>query len=206
MKYEIKYSKKPLDYRVAIDYLDKRMQHVDIGSKKELIWFLEHNAIFTGGTSYVAKDVKDKSVEIIKTKRGGKITWHGPGQLICYLVINLRKRKKDLRKFIMCLENAIIDTLKFYNIKSYSDRKNIGIWIKKKNKKFKIAAIGLRVRKWIVYHGFSININNLLTEYDKINPCGLNAKNIINLRSIKNIDYKDIKKQLEKNLIKNFKY
>ena len=106
----------------------------------------------------------------------------------------------------MCLENAIIDTLKFYNIKSYSDRKNIGIWIKKKNKKFKIAAIGLRVRKWIVYHGFSININNLLTEYDKINPCGLSAKNIINLRSIKNIDYKDIKKQLEKNLIKNFKY
>ena len=206
MKYEIKYSKKPLDYRVAIDYLDKRMQHVDIGSKKELIWFLEHNAIFTGGTSYVAKDVKDKSVEIIKTKRGGKITWHGPGQLICYLVINLRKRKKDLRKFIMCLENAIIDTLKFYNIKSYSDRKNIGIWIKKKNKKFKIAAIGLRVRKWIVYHGFSININNLLTEYDKINPCGLSAKNIINLRSIKNIDYKDIKKQLKKNLIKNFKY
>ena len=206
MKYEIKYSKKPLDYRVAIDYLDKRMQHVDIGSKKELIWFLEHNAIFTGGTSYVAKDVKDKSVEIIKTKRGGKITWHGPGQLICYLVINLRKRKKDLRRFIMCLENAIIDTLKFYNIKSYSDRKNIGIWIKKKNKKFKIAAIGLRVRKWIVYHGFSININNLLTEYDKINPCGLNAKNIINLRSIKNIDYKDIKKQLKKNLIKNFKY
>ena len=206
MKYEIKYSKKPLDYRVAIDYLDRRMQQVDIGSKKELIWFLEHNAIFTGGTSYAAKDVKDKSVEIIKTKRGGKITWHGPGQLICYLVINLRKRKKDLRKFIMCLENAIIDTLKFYNIKSYSDRKNIGIWIKKKNKKFKIAAIGLRVRKWIVYHGFSININNLLTEYDKINPCGLNAKNIINLRSIKNIDYKDIKKQLEKNLIKNFKY
>ena len=206
MKYEIKYSKKPLDYRVAIDYLDKRMQHVDIGSKKELIWFLEHNAIFTGGTSYAAKDVKDKSVEIIKTKRGGKITWHGPGQLICYLVINLRKRKKDLRKFIMCLENAIIDTLKFYNIKSYSDRKNIGIWIKKKNKKFKIAAIGLRVRKWIVYHGFSININNLLTEYDKINPCGLSAKNIINLRSIKNIDYKDIKKQLKKNLIKNFKY
>ena len=206
MKYEIKYSKKPLDYRVAIDYLDRRMQQVDIGSKKELIWFLEHNAIFTGGTSYVAKDVKDKSVEIIKTKRGGKITWHGPGQLICYLVINLRKRKKDLRRFIMCLENAIIDTLKFYNIKSYSDRKNIGIWIKKKNKKFKIAAIGLRVRKWIVYHGFSININNLLTEYDKINPCGLSAKNIINLRSIKNIDYKDIKKQLEKNLIKNFKY
>tara|TARA_B100000945_G_C20408622_1_gene611401 strand:+ start:1093 stop:1713 length:621 start_codon:yes stop_codon:yes gene_type:complete len=206
MKYEIKYSKKPLDYRVAIDYLDKRMQHVDIGSKKELIWFLEHNAIFTGGTSYAAKDVKDKSVEIIKTKRGGKITWHGPGQLICYLVINLRKRKKDLRRFIMCLENAIIDTLKFYNIKSYSDRKNIGIWIKKKNKKFKIAAIGLRVRKWIVYHGFSININNLLTEYDKINPCGLSAKNIINLRSIKNIDYKDIKKQLKKNLIKNFKY
>ena len=206
MKYEIKYSKKPLDYRVAIDYLDRRMQQVDIGSKKELIWFLEHNAIFTGGTSYVAKDVKDKSVEIIKTKRGGKITWHGPGQLICYLVINLRKRKKDLRKFIMCLENAIIDTLKFYNIKSYSDRKNIGIWIKKKNKKFKIAAIGLRVRKWIVYHGFSININNLLTEYDKINPCGLSAKNIINLRSIKNIDYKDIKKQLKKNLIKNFKY
>ena len=206
MKYEIKYSKKPLDYRVAIDYLDKRMQHVDIGSKKELIWFLEHNAIFTGGTSYAAKDVKDKSVEIIKTKRGGKITWHGPGQLICYLVINLRKRKKDLRRFIMCLENAIIDTLKFYNIKSYSDRKNIGIWIKKKNKKFKIAAIGLRVRKWIVYHGFSININNLLTEYDKINPCGLSAKNIINLRSIKNIDYKDIKKQLKKNLIKKFKY
>ncbi|OUX36832.1 MAG: lipoyl(octanoyl) transferase [Candidatus Pelagibacter sp. TMED273] len=206
MKYEIKYSRKPLDYRVAIDYLDRRMQHVDIGSKKELIWFLEHNAIFTGGTSYTLKDVKDKSVEIIKTKRGGKITWHGPGQLICYLVINLRKRKKDLRKFIMCLENAIIDTLKIYNIKSYSDRKNIGIWIKKKNKKFKIAAIGLRVRKWIVYHGFSININNLLTEYDKINPCGLNAKNIINLRSIKNIDYKDIKKQLEKNLIKNFKY
>ena len=161
MNIEIKKSKKPINYDFAIKKLEKRVNKIiNKSAKKELIWFLEHPSIYTGGSSFKKSEILDSSINIIKTSRGGKITWHGPGQLICYFVIDLNKRKKDIRKFINIIEKSIIKTLHDYKILSFSDRENIGIWYKKKNKIFKIAAIGIRVKNWIAYHGFSLNINN----------------------------------------------
>ena len=162
MSIEIKKSIKPIEYNDAIQLLEKRLENVINNNEKELIWFLEHNHIYTAGKSFKESEILDKSIKLIKTSRGGKITCHSPGQLVCYFVIDLNKRKKDLRKFIISIENSIIDTLSEFKIKGFSDRKNIGIWIKHKNENKKIAAIGIRVKKWVAYHGFSININNNL--------------------------------------------
>ena len=203
MSIEIKRSIKPVDYYYAINLLEKRLEKVINNRAKELIWFLEHNKIYTAGTSFKESDVLDKSIKIIKTSRGGKITCHAPGQLICYFVIDLSKRKKDIRKFIITLENSIIDTFKQFNILSKSDRKNIGIWIEHNKENKKIGAVGIKVRKWVAYHGFSININNDPTDFDKIIPCGIKHKKIIVLNDISKVNYNEFVRKLENNLIKN---
>ncbi len=206
MSIEIKRSIKPVDYNKAIDLLEERLQEIIKNRNNELIWFLEHNEIYTAGTSSNKNDILDKSIKVIKTSRGGKITHHSPGQLICYFVIDLKKRNKDIRKFVMLLENSIIETLGEFNIKSNSDRKNIGIWINHKNESKKIAAIGIKVRKWIAYHGFSINIKNDLNNFKKIIPCGIKNKKIINLKEISKISYSKFINTLERKLIKNLSF
>ena len=147
----------------------------------------------------------DKSINVIKTNRGGKITYHGPGQLIFYFVIDLKKRSKDIRKFVNLIENLIIETLKEYNINAYSDRKNVGIWIKKKKNLKKVGAIGIKIKKWIAYHGFSLNLNTDLKKYNKIIPCGIKGKKVDNLRFNENLDHISFKKKLIKNFIRSFK-
>jgi len=205
MRLDIKRSIKPVKYNKAIEFLEKRVDEVSKGKSNDLIWILEHPSIFTTGRRYSENEILDKKIKLIKTHRGGKITWHGPGQLICYFVIDLKKRKKDIRKFINLIENTIIETLKSYKIFSFTDRKNIGIWIEDKNKIKKIAAIGIRVKKWIAYHGFSLNINNSLDEYKKITPCGIKDKGVINLKLIKNLKYNKIREKIILNFIKNLK-
>ena len=205
MRLDIKRSIKPVKYNEAIEFLEKRVDEVSKGKSNDLIWILEHPSIFTTGIRYRENEILDKKIKLIKTHRGGKITWHGPGQLICYFVIDLKKRKKDIRKFINLIENTIIETLKSYKIFSFTDRKNIGIWIEDKNKIKKIAAIGIRVKKWIAYHGFSLNINNSLDEYKKITPCGIKDKGVINLKLIKNLKYNKIREKIILNFIKNLK-
>ena len=133
MSIEIKKSIKPVNYFDAIDFLEKRVTKININDANELIWILEHPSIFTAGTSFNENDILDKSIKVVKTSRGGKITWHGPGQLVCYFVINLNNRKKDIRKFLNIIENSIIASLKKFGISSYSDRKNIGICVNHKN-------------------------------------------------------------------------
>ena len=203
MSIEIKRSIKPVDYSYAINLMEKRLEKVINNTANELIWFLEHNEIYTAGTSSNQTDILDKSIKIIKTSRGGRITCHSPGQLICYFVIDLSKRKKDIRKFIITLENSIIDTFKEFKIITSSDRKRIGIWVNHNKESKKIAAIGVRVKKWVAYHGFSINIDNNLNYFRKIVPCGLKNKKVISLEKISNIKYSDFIKKLEKNLIKS---
>ncbi len=203
MNIEIKKSIKPVKYKYAIDYLEKRLLKLNKKRAKELIWVLEHDEIYTVGKNFLKNEVLNKNIKIIKTNRGGKITYHGPGQLICYFVIDLNKRKKDIRRFINLIEKSIIETLKEFKIETFSDKKNIGIWHKKKNKIMKVAAIGLRISKWIVYHGFSININNDLNKYKNIVPCGIKNKGVTNLYTIKNQNYKNLKDKVIKNLIKN---
>ena len=203
MNIDIKKSAKPVKYIDAIEFLEKRAVDVNLKKKKELVWILEHPSTFTAGKRYKENEILDKRIKLIQTSRGGKITWHGRGQLICYFVIDLSRRGKDIRKFINLIEKTIIETLKKYNIYSFSDRKNVGIWIKDDNKTKKIGAIGIKIRKWIAFHGFSLNINNSLSEYKKIIPCGVKDKDITCLKLIKDQNYKKIKKDIVSNFIKN---
>jgi lipoyl(octanoyl) transferase len=203
MNIEIKKSKKPTKYDYALRLMEKRLVDLNTNNSKELIWILEHDNIFTAGTSYSEDEIIDKSIKVLKTNRGGKITYHNIGQLICYFVIDLKKRNKDIRKFISIIEKTIIDTLQYYSIQTFADKKNIGIWYKDQNTIKKVAAIGVRVSKWIAYHGFSLNINNDLKKYDAIIPCGIADKGIINLKAIKNQSYKGLENKLIENFILN---
>ena len=204
MNIEIKKSIKPVNYFDAINILESRLKDLYENNEQELIWTLEHNEVFTAGTSYKENEIIDKSIKILETNRGGKITYHGPGQLICYFVLDLRK-KKDIRKFITIIEKTIIQTLKFYKIETFPDKDNIGIWHKYNNEVKKIAAIGIRVSKWIAYHGFAININNDLENYKKIIPCGISDKGVTNLKNILDQDYSKLSDILIKNFISNLK-
>ena len=204
MNIEIKKSIKPINYFSAIDLLEKRLEDLYKNKDKELIWILEHEEIFTAGTSYKEDEILDNSIDLIKTNRGGKITCHSPGQLICYFVLDLRK-KKDIRKFISCIEKTIIETLKEYKIETFSDKNNVGIWHKKNKTVNKVAAIGVRVKKWIAYHGFAVNINNNLNQYKKIIPCGIKDKGVTNLISIAKNDYSNLDNLLIKKFISNLK-
>ena len=204
MNIEIKKSKKPVKYNDAIKLMEERLLKINEQKNNELLWILEHDEIYTAGTSYNENEILDKSIKVIKTNRGGKITFHGPGQLVCYFVIDLKKRNKDIRKFITLIEKTIIDSLHHFNIKTFSDKNNIGIWYKNKNRIDKIAAIGVRVSKWIAYHGFSININNDLSRYESIIPCGVKDKGVTSLKKINDQDYTKLENKLIENFISNF--
>ena len=203
MNIEIKKSIKPVKYDEAVKFLEKRLADLCNNKKANLIWILEHEEIYTGGTSYKEKEILNKSINITKTNRGGKITYHGPGQLICYFVIDLKQRQKDIRKFIILIEKTIIESLLEFNIKSFGDPKNIGIWVNSKTEVKKVAAIGLRVSKWVAYHGFAININNDLNKYQNIIPCGILDKGVTNLKEINNQDYSDMGDIIVNNFTKN---
>ena len=205
MSIKIKISRKPVEYDKAISYLEKKVRLLNSQKEDELLWILSHPNTYTAGISTSSDEIIDKSIKIINTNRGGKITWHGPGQKIFYFVINLSNRDKDIRKFVGLIEKIIIDTLKEYKIKSFSDKKNIGIWVKKNKKIKKIAAIGIRVRRWIAYHGCSININNDLKKYDKIIPCGIKNRGVTNLNEIKKQNYKNFNNVFIKNFLKHLK-
>jgi len=205
MNIEIKKSIKPIKYNLAIKELEDRLEMINDKKSDELIWILEHEEIYTGGTSYKENEILDRSINLIKTNRGGKITYHGPGQIICYFVINLKKRKINIRKFISIIEKTIIDTLGEFKIDSFADKQNIGIWHQNKKEIKKIAAIGIKVRKWIAYHGFSINVRNDLKKYKKIIPCGIRDKGITNLVKIKKQNYDSLNNKIVNNFILNLK-
>ena len=206
MTIKIKKSVKPIKYESAIIQLEDKLEQIKENKSNELIWILEHEEVYTGGTSFKNYEILDKSINFIKTNRGGKITYHGPGQLVFYFVIDLNKRGKNIKKLITAIENTIIKTLEDYDIKSFADRKNIGIWYKNKSgKEEKIAAIGIKVKKWIAYHGFALNISNDLDAYKKIIPCGIGDKGVTNLNKIKKQNYKNIKNNLIKNFLLNIK-
>ena len=203
MNIDVKISVKPIDYIKSVNILEKRVIDVLQGKKDELLWILEHYPVYTAGTSSKIADLLDKNLNVIKTNRGGKHTYHGSGQKVVYFVLNLNRRERDIRKLISKIENCIIDILSEYKIKSYPDKKNIGIWVGDKNNSMKIAAIGIRVKKWIAYHGFALNVCNDLSKYNGIIPCGIKDKGITNLKLIKNQNYKKIKDEIVYNFINN---
>ena len=204
MNIEVKNSIKPVDYIDSMKILEQRVKDVSLGKKKELLWVLEHNSVYTAGTSANNKDLIDKNLHVIKTNRGGKYTHHSPGQKIIYFVLNLNNRKKDIRNLIDKIESCIIQILKEYNIESYNDSKNIGIWVNKEKKTKKIAAIGIRVKKWIAYHGFSLNVCNDLSKYKGIVPCGIKDKGITSLKEMGIKNYRNIETVIIRNFLNIF--
>ena len=199
MSIEIKISKRRISYKIAMNFINKRVVEIKENKNRELLWILEHPVTYTAGIRFNNNEILDKKINIIKTNRGGKITLHNPGQKIVYFVLNLNKRKKDIRKLIEAIEISIIEFLKMHKIYGKKDKKNIGIWVKGK----KIAAIGLRVSRWIAYHGCSININNNLYQYKKIIPCGLDNNNITSIYNEKKVIIKNIETKLINVFIKN---
>jgi lipoyl(octanoyl) transferase len=193
MNIQIKISKNPISYIKAIKYMEKRVNDIKLGKGRDLLWILEHPLTYTAGIRSNKNEILDKKIKVIKTNRGGKITLHDRGQKIIYLVIDLNNKKKDIRKFINFIEKSIIQFLNKYDITAKTDKNNIGIWVKNK----KIAAIGLRLSKWITYHGCSINLNNNLNKYKKIIPCGLNNNKVTSLKNETNNKIINVNKNLK---------
>jgi len=204
MNIEVKNTLKPVDYTDSMKVLEKRVEDVFLGKKDELLWILEHNTVYTAGTSSNEEDLLDKNLQIVKTNRGGKHTLHSPGQKVIYFVLNLNKRKKDIRVLVKKIENCIIEILKEYKIKSYPDKKNIGIWVRDSKNLVKIAAIGIRVKKWVAYHGFSLNVNNDLSKYKKITPCGIKDKGVTSLHEMGVKNFYNIDKIIAKKFLNTF--
>ena len=205
MNIEVKISVKPVDYIKSMNILQQRVCDVLLGKKDEFLWILEHKSVYTAGTSSKNTDLLNKNLNVINTDRGGKHTYHWPGQKIVYFVLNLNKRKKDIRELVRKVEYCISDILNEYNVPSYPDKKNIGIWVGKKNNSMKIAAIGIRVKKWIAYHGFALNISNDLSKYNGIIPCGIKDKGVTSLKNMNVKNYQNIEKIIEDEFL-NFFY
>ena len=191
-----------VDYSEAIKFMEERVNLIKKGQEKEAIWFLEHPSLYTAGRSYKIKYDYIENTPLYNTGRGGKITWHGPGQRIIYFMINIKKRKYDIRKFVSNIENYIIISLKELEIKAFKKKDLIGIWTKDKEKNdAKIASLGLRVSKGIIYHGVSLNIDCDLSYFKKIDVCGIRNSNITSIFSLKNKIFKDnVDEVLERNI------
>jgi lipoyl(octanoyl) transferase len=176
---EVYNSNEAVNYKDSMNLMQKRIVDIYLEKKNELVWFLNHDNIYTMGTSAKITEIhKSNKIPIISTNRGGKTTYHGPGQRIVYLLINLNKRKKDIRKFVKLIEQSTINLLKEFDLEAQTFPQRIGIWITKNNgisleKEEKIGAIGLRIKKWVTYHGLSFNLNPNMDFYKFINPCGL---------------------------------
>ena len=203
-KIEIKQSNKLIDYESSIKFMQSRIQNIKNNNMDELIWFLNHDHIYTQGTSANNNEIiSSNNIKVIKTNRGGKTTYHGPGQRIVYFLINLNNRKRDIRKFISIIEDSLITFLKNYNVEAKSFKDRVGIWVIKSkkvefDKERKIGAIGLRISKWITYHGLSFNINPDLKYYNRIHACGLKGYKNTSLKEIGiNISKKDFDDQFK---------
>jgi len=192
-----------IDYPSSISFMEKKVEDIYKNRCKEFLWFLEHEDIYTAGTSSKSKDLLDPNkFKVYKTNRGGQFTYHGPGQRIVYVMLDLRKKGYDIRGFVTLLENWIISSLKTIGISATNDKDHVGIWVKEKNKLNKISSIGLRVRKGITFHGVSININPNLDNFKGINPCGKNSSAVTSIYKL-GLDRKI--KEFDNILIDNFK-
>ena len=187
---KIRISDKNINYFDALKFMENQVDDILYHNGDELIWFLNHDHIYTCGTSSNKNEILNiTKTPIIQTNRGGKTTYHGPGQRIVYLMINLNKKKRDIRKFIDLIEQSVISLLKDFNIESTTFPNRVGIWITKSKgnileKEKKIGAIGLRIKKWVTYHGLSFNINPDLTYYRNIHACGLKNYSVTSLSDL----------------------
>ena len=195
-KIDIKISNHNIEYIDALNFMEKKVDKIISNEENEMLWFLNHNHIYTCGTSANKNEILFKTnTPIFQTNRGGKTTYHGPGQRIVYIMINLNKRKKDIRKFVNIIENSVISLLNEFDIEATTFPERVGIWVikyqgNKLSKEKKIGAIGLRIKKWITYHGLSFNINPDLKYYENITACGLKNYSSTSLKNL-NINLSD---------------
>ena len=202
-KVEWKISNSFIKYDLAIKEMENRVLNIKNNSINELVWLLEHKSIYTAGSSAKDQDLLNKSnIEIRYTGRGGQWTWHGPGQRVVYIMLNLKQRLPDVKAYVNALEELIILSLNDFSVKGVRLLNKPGVWVKNKNKKYdKIAALGVRISSWISWHGISINVNPDLNNYNNIIPCGNLDGGITSLHSLN----KEISmEQLDKSLNKNF--
>ena len=205
---EIEYaiSRDLVNYPESVKIMEKRIENISSKKKSELIWFLEHPSIYTAGTSADKKDLLEKNIfPVFKSSRGGEYTYHGPGQRIVYIMLDLRERNYDVRSFVNALETSVMDTLNDLGVKSLLIKGKVGVWIKnsiKNQPEKKISSIGLRVRKGITFHGISINIKPNLNHFNGIISCG-NENN--GVTSLKELGVKLPIEEIDEILLKNLK-
>ena len=209
---EIEYaiSRDLVNYPESVKIMEKRIENISSKKKSELIWFLEHPSIYTAGTSADKKDLLEKNIfPVFKSSRGGEYTYHGPGQRIVYIMLDLRERNYDIRSFVNALETSVMDTLNDLGVKSLLINGKVGVWIKssiKNQSEKKISSIGLRVRKGITFHGISINIKPNLDHFNGIISCGNKNNGVTSLKELGiMLPTEKIDEILLKNLKKRFK-
>ena len=198
---EWKTSNNLVEYDFAVSEMKKRVLEIKKNSACEMIWLLEHNSIFTAGTSAKLEDLKNSNVNFLYTGRGGQWTWHGPGQRVVYLMLNLKNRLQDVKAYVYALEELIILTLKDFYITGVRINGQPGVWVKNNNRCDKIAALGIRISSWITFHGISINVNPNLDEFNNIVPCGIKNSSVTSFYKLgKKISLKELDISLKKNL------
>ena len=180
---------KPQPYQPIIDAMQHQVEGIIDGSKQEELWLLEHKPVYTAGTSADMADLIDAKFEVHKTGRGGKLTYHGPNQRIAYVMMDLKKHMNpaDLKTYVKMLENWVINFLARLGIKGFIREGRVGVWVNDpKLSEAKIAAIGIRVKKWVAFHGICINYDPNLTDFDGIVPCGISEFGVTSLANFAN--------------------
>ena len=187
MTIDWKISTTPQDYLDAVQYMEDRVALIKDGQADEQVWLLEHPSLYTAGTSAKSSDLIDAKFPVFETGRGGQYTYHGEGQRIAYVMLNLKQRQQvpDIKQYVFNLEQWIINTLQVYDIKGKRIEGRVGIWVTSRSgAESKIAAIGVRVRHWITYHGISINLNPELSHFKGIVPCGISDAGVTSFEKL----------------------
>jgi len=186
---EWRISAEPVDYEAALSAMQRRTEAIIAGEARELVWLLEHPALYTAGTSADPRDLLEPDfLPVIRTGRGGQFTYHGPGQRVAYTMLDLRRRRRDVRAFVYGLEEWVILTLKEFNIEGKRRKGCVGVWVDRPDKGAgrmdKIAAVGVRVSRWVSYHGISVNLSPDLDHYRGIVPCGVKDQGITSVEDL----------------------
>lgn len=177
---EWRVSDAPVPYEAAVAFMDARVAAIAAGHEPELVWLIEHPPLYTAGTSAHREDIIDARFPVFESGRGGQMTYHGPGQRVVYVMLDLKRRGPDVRKFVVTLEEWLIRTLAAFNVRGERREDRIGVWVRRPEKgegfEDKIAAIGIRVKQWVTLHGMAINVDPDLSHFSGIVPCGVSAQ------------------------------
>lgn len=207
---EWRVSDTPVPYGDAIDWMEARVQEIRANTHPDCIWLLEHPAVYTAGTSADPADlVTPDRFPVLSTGRGGQFTYHGPGQRVVYVMLDLTKRKRDVRAFVCALEAWIIDALASFGVKGERREGRVGVWVSRpelgRGHEDKIAAIGVRVRRWVTFHGISLNVDPDLEHYSGIVPCGVQEHGVTSLADLGvNVQIADVDRVLKDTFARHF--